>query len=477
MSEKKQQLIFGGISLLVVAGLGTLIYYQRENMDKRRAEIGVLRKTIEDGRALIQTTPELVKKVIIQRETDSVIKEILADEQDINTLVRTLTAFGEQSGFTFNSIKPQKNVKRNKEDFERVGYSLTFEADVFQLLELLNKVESHKRFMSVTAIKLQAANRSEYASGELPHHRVTVDLETYVYAPTGNALEVKVDGYDKKKELLVSEISKRAAELRVPSYEYRGQRARRDPWIDPRIPVDDGPHLPIEEQITLVDDLSEKAAEVQRIWEEAKAAENLIQTMKLRSDLEEKLVLLEEEIRRVDGNGLLVFVPALRRFDKGVVSVVAAVRADMVDDVGGAGPSTALLRETADAMQHHIDLQEYEMSLQAFATIEPRLGVADQDPLKEPLVKTIRELKHLCDTVLAFEKVELDIQGVALYEARPPVVLINGTPYSEGEMLEGELVIHNIRVDQIEFAYHGLILARSLHADGAKPKKKGSARP
>ena len=36
-AEKKRQLVFGGISLLVAAGLGTLIYYQHEGMEKRRA--------------------------------------------------------------------------------------------------------------------------------------------------------------------------------------------------------------------------------------------------------------------------------------------------------------------------------------------------------------------------------------------------------------------------------------------------------
>ena len=293
-------------------------------------------------------------------------------------------------------------------------------------------------------------------------NRVTLDLETYVYAPTGNAKEVKIDNYDKKKELLVSEISKTGAELRVQAYDYRGQRARRDPWIDPRVPVDGGIQMPIEEQIALVDGLSERAVEIQKVWEEAQAADNLIQTMKLRADLEAKLALLEEEIRRVDAGGFLVFVPALRRFDKNVAEVVSTVRSQMAKGEGGAGPSTALLRETHEAMQRHIDIQEYELAVAAFATVESRLGLADQDPLKEPLVKSIRELKHLADTVLAFEKIKLEIGGVALYEGKDPVVLINGQAYSEGDMLDEHLIVHNIHADQIEFAFRGLILARAL---------------
>jgi Tfp pilus assembly protein PilO len=463
--EKKRLFIFGGASLLVVAGLGTLLYYQHEGIVERRAEVAALRAQIEEDKALLQKTPELVKKVIIQRETDVVVKQILSDEKDVTDLARTLNLFSQESGFTLSSVKDgTRSTKKSKEDFERVPYTLAFDADAFQLLTFLNKIESHKRFMSVTSFKLQAAGRNEYTEDKLPRHRVTLDLETYVYAPTGNAKEVRIDGYEKKKELLISEISKRGAELRVPSYEYRGQRARRDPWIDPRVPVDGGPTMPIEEQIALVDSLSEKADEIQKVWDEAKTAENLIQTMKLRADLEEKLSILEEEIRRVDAGGLLVFVPALRRFDKNVVGVVASVRSQMTSGGEPGGVSTALLRETSEAMERHIDLQEYELALAAYATIEQRLGLADQDPLKEPLVKSIRELKHLADTVIAFEKIELKIGGVALYEPRPPVALINGQSYSEGEILGEELIIHNIRTDQIEFAYRGLILARALEA-------------
>lgn len=462
-NEKKRWFIFAGVAVAIAAGLGTLLYFQHEGIERRRAEVAALRQQIEEDNKLLQKTPDLVKRVIIQRETDALVKEMLSDEKDVTDLARTLNRFSQESGFNLSSVKDgTRTSKKSKEDFERVSYTLAFEADAFQLLSFLHKIESHKRFMSVVAFKLQAANRNEYTQDAAPRHRVTLDLETYVYAPTGNAKEVKIDNYDKKKELLISEISRRGAELRVPAYDYRGQRARRDPWIDPRVPVDGGVQMPIEEQIALVDGLSEKAGEVQKVWDETQAADNLIQTMKLRADLEQKLALLEEEIRRVDAGGFLVFVPALRRFDKNVVEVVASVRDQMAKGEGGAGPSTALLRETHEAMQRHIDIQEYELAVAAFATVESRLGLADQDPLKEPLVKGIRELKHLADTVLAFEKIELEIGGVALYEGKDPVVLINGQACGEGDMLAEDLIVHNILADQIEFAFRGLILARTL---------------
>jgi Tfp pilus assembly protein PilO len=482
--EKKKKALFVGGSLLLAGALGTLIYYQHEGIEKRRAEVATLKKSIEEDKALLQKTPDLVKQVIIQRETDAVIKQILSDEKDVTDLSRTLNTFAQESGFTFSQVKDDSRVnKKNKDDFERVSYTLSFEADAFQLLTFLSKLESHTRFISVTTMKLSAAGRNEYVADSVPRHRVTLDLETYVYAPTGNAKEVRIDQYEKKRDLLVSEISKRGAELRIPAYEYRGQRARRDPWIDPRVPVDGGPTMPIEEQITLVDGLAEKAAEIERIWGEARAADNLIKTMKLRSELEELLGLIEEEIRRVDAGGFLVFVPALKRYEHNVVEVVRTVRDQMDSGDGADGASTALLRETSEAMDRHIQAQEYELALQAFNTVESRLGLAGQDALKEPFVKNIRELRHLADTVLAFEGVKLDIQGVALYEGRAPVVLINGEPLSEGEMIGEELLIQTIASDSVEFLYRGLILKRPLKSEEEaltkqqQKKKKAKSSP
>ena len=460
MNEKKRWILFAGLSVLAALGLGTLLFYQHRSIEQRRTEVASLQKTIEDSRKLLQETPELIKNVIIQRETDGVIKEILSDEKDLNNLSRALTQFCEESGIGFSSIKKDKDSKKGKEDFERVGYTLQFDADAFQLLSFLDKVESYARFMSITALKLTAANRSDYAEQEVPRHRVQLDLETYVYAPKEDTKEVRIDHFEKKRDLLISEISQRAAELRVPTYGYKGQRGRRDPWIDPRVPVDGGPQLSIEEQIAIVEGLIEKSDEIQKVWQEAKGAENLIQTMKLRADLEERLVLLEDVIRKVQSEGQLVYVPAVRRFDKNVVAVVESVRQQMSSGEGGSGPSTALLRETSEAMERHIAAQEYELAQQAFATLEQRLALAEHDPLKEPLVRSIRELKQLADTVLAFEAIPLEIQGIALYEERPPVALINGQAVSEGEILGDELIVHNIRPDQIEFAYRGLVLAR-----------------
>lgn len=470
--EKKSWVLPIALSCLVAVGVGVLIYFQSKKIDEQRAQADALRQKIEEDRALIAKTPDLVRKVIIQRETDEVIKEILSDDKDINNLVRTLHHFGQESQVAITSLKEQRTHGNSKrQDFERVGYTLALEGDAFNFLSFLDHVESHQRFMSVTSFKLNAASRNEYdRSEEGPRHRVQLDLETYVYRPTGAAEEVKIDHYERKRDLLISEISKRAAELRIPRYDYRGPQGRRDPWIDPRLPVDDPdfPVLSIEEQIAIVDELIEHADEAEELWEAVAEAENLIAEMKARASFEEKLAFLGQEILRVRDQKLLLFIPAERRFEKQVVEVVDSLHELASGVERGQGPSLAVLRETAEGMERHIQAQEYELALEIFDQIEPKLALAEREELKRPVVQGLRELQSLALTVLEFESIELRISGIAIYEDRRPVALINGQPVSEGELVGEELVVRNIKTDQIEFAFRGLVLARVLEDASAR---------
>lgn len=466
MSERKRWSILIASALLVAIGLGYLIYAQHETIDRKRDEISALKGKIDKARKLIKTTPDLVKEVIIQRETDEVVKRILSDEEDVNNFVRTLQEFEQDSGIQISSIKEQRARQNNrvKEEFKRVGYTLTFEATAFHLLAFLDRVESYSRFMSVTAFKLSSARRMDDPTVE-PRHKVQLDVETYVYAPNTGVDSVRIDQYERKRDLLISEISRRANDLQVPSFKYHGARGRRDPFVDPRVPANasGGDVISVEEQIATVDRLLEEAAKAEQLFEQAKLAENLIGEMRARAELEQVLAALEEEIRRVESTAMLSFMPAQRRFQHGVVGVVERIRNNADDRAGVVkGPSVAALKEAADSMYRHITGGESELALEAFNAIEPRLELAERDGSKSELVARLRDLQGMATTVIEFEKIRLEIQGVALYEGRRPVALINGMAVSEGEILDDELFVRAIRRDQIEFAYRGFVLARRV---------------
>jgi len=467
--EKKRWIVLGAVSAVLAIGFGYMIYHQHEELKKSRAEAERLDVTIKEDRELIKGTPDLVKAVIVQRETDAVIKEILSDTTDSEDFVRTLDRFAEESGFKLESAKQNRTNRRAKEEFQRVGYRLNFEADAFQFLAFLHKIESFARFISVTSIKMRGASRMNLSEDDVPRHSVTMDLETYVYVPHSVAKEARIDRYDHKRDLLIGQISKKTSALRVPQYTYRGRRGRRDPWIDPRVPADGVDTIPIPEQLAIVERLAAQAQDVREAWHVAREADNVIEAMRSRTILEEKLALVEEEIRRVQAEETLTYINAERRFDKEVVEVVADVRTEMNSDGGGLGPGLAQLRETAEAMDRHIEAFEYELALQAYATIEGKLAIAERDPKKVELVKNLRFLRSVAKNVIEFEMLEVEIHGVALHEDMRAVVLIDGRAYTEGELVGPDLIVHHIRTDQVEFMFRGMIFARILDPD---PREK-----
>jgi len=468
--EKKRWIVTIVAGVLVATGLGVLIYFQKNEVEKARVEAESLRTTIAQHRDLIKKTPELVKTVIVQRETDTVIQEILSNEKDINNLVRTLYSFAEESDVTITSLKERRNpaaqTRGRRQDFEQVGYTINFDGDGFHLLSFLNKVEAHKRFMSVTAFKLQAASRNDYEKGDGPRHRIQMDLETYVYTPTGQAKSVKIDHYDRKRDLLISEISKRASELRFKPYDYRGQRGRRDPWIDPRVAVapEGTPQKPIEEQLEIVAELVDRAHAAELLWQDVQNAGNVIEEMKARARLQEQLAALSEDILKIQDGQILSYVLAEKRFENQVVALVERLNAEAAKIDVGSGPSLALLTETYEVMEAHVDKREYERALEAYATLEGRLEAAEGEE-RLVMVQALNDLKLLATTVLEFEDIRLEVAGIAVYEGYRPVALINGRPVTEGELVGNELIIRRITPEQIEFAFRGLVLARILSTD------------
>ncbi len=449
----------GGLSAL---GIGGVIFMTQASIQRSRDEVVALDTEIDGARKLIAKTPVLEREVILQRETDEVVAEILPNDEDINNLVRTLQGFEEESSVQISSLKQSKVPDTKKSDFDLVAYTLQLGADAFQLLSFLDLVETHPRFMTVPGFKLQAARRMN--DDGMPRHTVQVDVETYVYEPTAEAERVDIEGYERKRELLLGEIAARRDELMLPAYVYKGPRGRRDPWVDPRVPVMDGddPALTIEQQIALVDELLGRVEAAYGLWGEVQAAQSIIEEMKTRSELASEMARLEEEIRRVEEEGQLRFVPSERRFQNEVVAALADLRTKVQQSEGGLGPSIEDLREIVRGMKRHLAAGEYDHALSAYGDIEARLELAERDPNRKPVVDDIRRWRHAATAFHDFDAYELEVGGVLVHEGFDPVAVINGRSVGEGEMLDDELFVRAIDRNQIEFLFRGVVFHKTL---------------
>jgi Tfp pilus assembly protein PilO len=465
MNEKRTMITVIAAGCLIAAGAGALIYFEYENIDQSRQEVAQLRTSISTSRDLLKGTSELEREVIVLRETEQAIKEILPDEQDVNNFVRELRKFEEDSEVRITGLKkkPPEIAGREKKEFDKVAYQLTFEADAFQLLAFLDRIESHSRFMRVPNFKLSAASRRQVEETGVPAHKVQMDVETYVYGQPEGPEPVKVEGYTRKRELLLGEIIRRQQALRVDPFVYRGQRGRRDPWVDPRVPVTpegEGTGLSVQEQNQIVDAMVESAREMLATHDKQRNAPNVIEQMTLRAELESQLSTLEEELRRVLDEGAITFVPAESRMQLEVVDPINSVRSDLAKGEGGHGPTADALRELLDTMGRHLNAGEHKLALDAFETVKNRLETARNDPVRGKLVEQIEAKARDAEILHDFEQQEIHIEGIAIQQGQPPIALINGKALGEGDLINNELVIGTIRPGEIEFIFRGVVLLR-----------------
>ena len=455
-----------GGAVLLAAGLGYLIYSQYGSIELARTEVQSLHDSIASARQTLTGTAQLEREVIVLRETEEAIKQLLPDEQGVNDFVRKLQDFEQESQVRITSLKKKAQEaagrKKSKDDFDKVQYQLTFEADAFQMLTFLDSIESHSRFMSVPAFKLQAASRRDVVESGVAAHKVQLDVETYVYEPQTEFKPVKIEGYARKRELLLGEISRRRQALSILDYTYRGKRGRRDPWVDPRMPanVEDATSLTVQEQNAIVDELVAAADQVAKLWDGVREAENVVKEMTLRAELEQRMGELEVEVRRVRDEGAIRYPPTERRLTLEVDDRLAAVRKQIEGIEDGRGPSLENLTQLYDAMTAHLASGEHEMALAAFNTVENRLDVAASDPARKPWVEKLRALEDQAKILQEFEQLKIDIKGVAIQEGRPPAALINGRALGEGDSVNEHLIIRGIRPGEIEFIYKGVILIR-----------------
>jgi hypothetical protein len=465
----KALLLGVGIGASLLLGLGGLVWWERGSIDEGIAARDALREQTETARKLLAKTPGLEREVIVQRETDAAMRQILPSDRDITEYVRTLQSFAERSSVSILELKKKgqgRDDKQSKVDFEKVGYEITFAGDAFQLLSFLDLVESHARFMSVNTLKLSAAKRNharrgEDAPAEAVRHEIKLEVETYVYQPSEGGKPVDIEAYERKRDLLDTEISKQRAALQSQAYEYRGPRGRRDPWVDPRMPKQEGDAgRTVADQIRVVEEVSVLAGSARTLWERMQRTQSPIEQMTLERDFVPALAALRARVEIEQTRGEFTYPPAREGWQRNVLDVLTSLSGGPVAEPEP-GPSLAVLQEALAKMTASRDEGDYRAVVETYANISNSLELAAADPGRGALVTELREIEEEARTVLDFEQIVLSISGVII-DAGKPFAIINGETVEVGEALGAGLVVHAIREDEIDFEYRGLILSRPV---------------
>jgi hypothetical protein len=461
--HKKKWLGVTGGGIALACTLGYLIYNQIEDINVARAEIDGLNRSIETARNTIEGTAALEREVIVLRELAEVFGTILPNSSNVNKLIGTINGFANEASVEVTAYKTKLDQARRGRaaDFDRVAYTFNIEGDAFQFLALLDLLETHRRFIAIPSFKISAATRRQVEEEGFAQHKVKLDIETYKYDPGAQATPVRIEGYDRKRDLLAGEITRRRQGLALTKFKYRGARGRRDPWIDPRVPAfDTMSALSVQQQMDLVEELQGRMKEAASHWDLVSGAENVLAALVERRELEKKLAYIEEDLRRLESDRSITYVPAQKRLKNEVYDTLDRLRRQLSDGQAIIGPAKEMLVEVRDAMRRHLELGEYALALDTYRTVKDDLPAVAGDPIRVELASQIRRLAEDASTLQDFDEIEVAVGGVAIMEGAIPAALINGRAMTLGDMVTDELEVFAIFANEIEFIFRGVILSR-----------------
>jgi Tfp pilus assembly protein PilO len=457
---------FAGVSTAVALGAGYLIYSEMGQIDAANANVAKLRTDISKSRDIVRTTPEVEREVIVLREISDRIREILPDTKDLVNLIRDFQDYSKEAGVRTSGFRPSQDRSRGQKQagaFEKVAYQLTLTADAFQFLDFLNRIETHSRFMAVSSFKVTAASRKVLEEEGVANHRIQMEVETYKYVPrAGEADEVQISGYERKRDLLAGEINRRRQALSLQTYRYRGPRGRRDPLIDPRVPakVDDPNAWTVQRQMEEVDELVRRIEEAQTYWDASNKANSVLERMVQRSELEKIIAMLADDLRRIEREERINYKPAEKRLQLNVIEPLAELRLALDASKAIAGPSVDEMQTVGDSMVKHIESGAYDLALDAYKALADSLDLVQDDPERVELADWLRQLSSDAETLRDFEMIELEIGGFAIIEGSDPVIIIDGTRRTIGDLVGKELIVHDVRPNEVDFVFRGAVLTR-----------------
>ena len=465
MNDRKFWIILGLVFAIVTSGCGYAIVTQQDYIAGRRAAIDRLTKDIQVARKTITETPNLVKDVIVLRELAVVFEEILPTTDGASNLIKNFYNYSRESGVDPDSFKDQttKQDKNSKSDFYRFSYTLEMTGDTFQFMDFLNRIETHSRFMAVPNFRLSSGSRRDMEELGFAQHTIQMEVETYVYQPKTTAKAVAIDNYDRKRDLLMGEINRRRQALRLHTFQYRGPRGRRDPWVDPRVSVEENPSgLTVVEQKEKVDELAAMLASATGQWDRVQTAENILERMMEKRGVIETVATIDQELRRIDNDGLVTYPPAVKRLQVEVRDPVQALHGAMDDTNNIQGPLKEELEQVASHMRKNIETGEFLLALQDYESIKAGLELVQGDPVRMELAELLRVLADEADILREFEAIDIRFSGQALIEGHAPAVLLNGRTLKVGDMLQPGVEILAIRPFEVDFAFRGVVLTRSF---------------
>lgn len=460
-------IVGGGLVLCLAAGGG--IYWASGLATEKEQEIAAIETKIQAAEAKIRKIPGLEENVIVLRENVGSYVKILPERALITDFLRTISQFTGQSGANITDYKAAKPLPTNK--FEKYAYKINLDANIWQFMRFISLVESFDRFVKIKSFTLTSADRRSGSRNALTvngniQHKISMELETFVYLGKDGGGDVHIPNYANKRERLRELIIKNSQSIKLRRYNYKESRARRDPFVDPR-QASSGPVNSLtnsaEAQQSTVDQLATEVVSLQQVFARYQDPNlTFLDKFKLEKAMQEKIGEIQKRVMEVESKGLIA--RHSRYFDQWrqkVIEPLQGIRDDLSgEDVGDNWLSEGEFRQLDTNMRADLALGELESAKARFRAAQDRLNVPVGDP-RFTWFARVSKLNLQLEILSQFVKIPLEINGVVHQQNGKSGLLINGQSYEEGDYLTATLLLKSVGPESAEFIYKGYNVTKS----------------
>lgn len=469
MSEKRIILTVA-IAGVVLAGaaLGG-VYWVQGKIEEETAKITTLDGQIAAADQKKQRIPKQEDEVIILRENIAEYVKILPPNSELTRFARTVNSFTQNSGVTLTHLTPTKASADKGSAFTRFKYDMRFTGTLWQFMKFMNMFESYKRFVKVTNFRLTAGRSAAGQSPDEIIHQFAMAVETYTYTQAvGGKSPVKIPSYEQKKARLREDIYRARQAIKIERYNFRGRRARRDIFIDPRIDrnnlISDG--APISEQLRELEEAIQELDGIRSKWKQAKETSVLIVRFEMRRDVTKRLDALFAKAEDFEARSFFTYQPYQLRFQRevrdgidGLMKTVKGVKTGGPGSAEARGlPMTELVgirRKVEDALNEG----RLEDAIDDFELIRDKIEFPANDE-RVAIANRLREYYHKAKIAQEFSRLAIGVSGTIRLPESLSTAIINGKTFTEGDAIGDELFLKEVGEDYVEFLFKGVVLRR-----------------
>jgi len=476
LTEKQLLLLTIGITVLITAGLGFLIWSDFRTIDEEKVKIEDLGRQISAAEKEIALIPDREFRVIANREIADKEVAFLPEEEEIETFWEVLERFAAEAGVRISEIAPSglsRNARARRGEqttIITVPQVLSLKGSIDEFLRFINMLENYERIINVVEYTVASGDMVD-DDGKV-RHSIKLALNTFTYSKKIASTIVSIPKYEEKREH--AEVKKWLGRIKIQekeTYTLQPALSRRDPFVSVRRrPSSGGPELSAgpdpKVQEGTIDNLVELIRTLQNglaFQEELARRGDLWRLTAQRNENRSYFDELQEQIPLAKKD---VTIPELQdRLKKDVLVPWTAIQKRM-DELVKSNPrlNREQVQEWHDKVSKLWDEKrwaEVDSEVRSFRDAAKN-GEHVEDDAKD-LVQRILDLQRSAKVIEAFEKRKIVISTILYSPGGFSVAVINGKQMTVGDALDAEaqVIVVEIGENYVIFETEGVEIKKS----------------